>query len=50
MQSYEETVERAVTLAVDEGFAQSGNLSVTVAGIPFGQPGTTNNLRVVSVS
>jgi pyruvate kinase len=50
VQSYEEMVERAVTLAVHEGFARSGDLSVTVAGIPFGQPGTTNNLRVVSVS
>jgi pyruvate kinase len=49
VQSYEEMVERATAFAVDQGFASTGDLLVVVAGIPFGQAGSTNNLRVVSV-
>ena len=48
--SYEEMVERAAAFAVDEEFACPGDLLVIVAGIPFAQAGTTNNLRVVSVT
>jgi pyruvate kinase len=29
-----------------EGFAKKGDEIVVVAGVPFGQPGTTNALRV----
>jgi pyruvate kinase len=47
--SYEEMVEHATALAVDQKFASDKDLLVVVAGIPFGQAGTTNNLRVVSV-
>jgi pyruvate kinase len=47
--SYEEMVERATALAMDQGFASDKDLLVVVAGIPFGQAGTTNNLRVVSI-
>ena len=47
--SYEEMVEHATALAVDQKFASNKDLLVVVAGIPFGQAGTTNNLRVVSV-
>lgn len=50
VQSYEEMVAHATELAVEQGFAQARDLLVVVAGIPFGQVGTTNNLRVVSVS
>jgi pyruvate kinase len=46
---YEEMVERATTFAAEEEFARSGDLLVVVAGIPFAQAGTTNNLRVASV-
>jgi pyruvate kinase len=49
VQSYEEMVERATGLAVEQEFASRGDRLVVVAGIPFGQAGTTNNLRVVSV-
>ncbi|MEY9248646.1 pyruvate kinase [Bradyrhizobium elkanii] len=49
VQSYEEMVERATTFAHAEQFASSRDLLVVVAGIPFGQAGTTNNLRVVSL-
>jgi pyruvate kinase len=47
--SYEEMVERATAFAGEEEFARGGDLLVVVAGIPFAQAGTTNNLRVVSV-
>ena len=47
--SYEEMVERAVAATVEESFAQRGDSIVIVAGVPFGQAGTTNNLRVVQV-
>jgi len=50
VQSYEEMVRRATELAKQEEFAGSGATLVVVAGIPLGQSGTTNNLRVVSVS
>jgi pyruvate kinase len=32
-----------------EGFAASGEEIVVAAGLPFGQPGTTNSLRVVRI-
>jgi pyruvate kinase len=50
VRTYEEMVERATAFAVEEGFASSHDLLVVVAGIPFAQAGSTNNLRVVSVA
>jgi len=47
--SYEEMVSRAVGSTLEEGFAKKGDVIVVVAGIPFGQAGTTNNLRVVQL-
>jgi pyruvate kinase len=44
-----EAVARAGRLARDEGFAQNGETVVVAAGIPFGQAGTTNALRVTIV-
>jgi pyruvate kinase len=44
-----ETVARATRLAFREGFANHGEEIVVVAGVPFGQPGTTNALRVAVV-
>ncbi len=41
-----ETVGRATRLAMTEGFAQAGQHVVVIAGVPFGEPGTTNALRV----
>jgi pyruvate kinase len=43
---YEDMVEIAEESARREGFLESGSLGVVVAGIPFGQAGSTNNLRV----
>jgi pyruvate kinase len=50
VQSYEEMVRRATELAKREKFAGAGDALVVVAGIPLGEGGTTNNLRVVWVS
>ena len=44
-----ETVARAARIAMHEGFAEHGEEIVVVAGIPFGQAGTTNALRVARV-
>jgi pyruvate kinase len=44
--SMTEAVESALRTARDEGFAKKGDEIVVVAGVPFGQPGTTNALRV----
>ena len=47
--SMTEAVESALRTAQQEGFAQKGDEIVVVAGVPFGQPGTTNALRVASL-
>jgi pyruvate kinase len=47
--SYEEMVKIAEATVRSEDFAQPGDLVVVVAGIPFGQSGSTNNLRVIRV-
>jgi pyruvate kinase len=47
--SLSEAVARAVKVAHSEGFAQHGAEIVVTAGVPFGQVGTTNALRVVTV-
>jgi pyruvate kinase len=47
--SMTEAVESAAKLARRDGFAKKGQEIVVVAGVPFGQPGTTNALRVASV-
>lgn len=47
--TYEEMVDRARALAVKEEFARPGERIVIVAGIPFGQSGSTNNLRIAKI-
>jgi pyruvate kinase len=47
--SLSEAVARAVRAAQTEGFAQPGDEIIVAAGVPFGQSGTTNTLRVASV-
>ncbi len=46
VRSMTEAVTNAAKLARTEGFAKKGDEIVVVAGVPFGQPGTTNALRV----
>jgi pyruvate kinase len=47
--SMTETVAKAVRLSMAEGFAKHGDEITVTAGVPFGQPGTTNALRVATV-
>jgi len=47
--SMTEAVENAVKIARIEGFAKKGEEIVVVAGVPFGQAGTTNALRVARI-
>ena len=47
--SMTEAVSRAERVARTEGFAASGEEIVVTAGVPFGQAGTTNALRVATV-
>ncbi len=44
--SMTQAVEHALSSARLEGFARKGDEIIVVAGVPFGQPGTTNALRV----
>jgi pyruvate kinase len=44
-----EAVTRAARVALTEGFAAQGDEIVVTAGVPFGQAGTTNALRVATV-
>lgn len=46
IRSYEEMVGCASRVVLEEEFASKGDHVVIVAGIPFVQAGTTNNLRV----
>jgi pyruvate kinase len=41
--------DRACRLAYIEGFAGAGERIIVVAGVPFGTPGGTNNLRIATV-
>jgi pyruvate kinase len=47
--SMTEAVTRAGRVALTEGFAERGEEIVVTAGVPFGQAGTTNALRVAAV-
>jgi pyruvate kinase len=45
--SYDDMVDRARTQVLSQGAAKEGDSIVIIAGVPFGRPGTTNNLRVI---
>ncbi len=47
--SLSEAVARATRVAQTEGFAKHGEEIVVSAGVPFGQAGSTNSLRVATV-
>ncbi|MCB1478418.1 MAG: pyruvate kinase [Rhodobiaceae bacterium] len=47
--TYDSMVDEAVRQARKEGFALEGDRIVILSGVPFGQSGTTNNLRVATV-
>ncbi|WP_343560595.1 pyruvate kinase [Kiloniella sp. b19] len=47
--SFAEMVGKATRISRREGFAENGDSIVVTAGVPFGTPGATNNLRVAIV-
>ncbi|MGI9482809.1 MAG: pyruvate kinase [Hyphomicrobiales bacterium] len=47
--NHREMVVKAAALSVNDGFASWGDQIVVVAGIPFGEAGSTNNLRVIKI-
>ena len=44
--SFGDMVEKAVSIAIQEGLAERGDRIVVTAGVPFGTPGATNILRI----
>lgn len=49
VQSMTQAVEHACKMALTEGFGHKGDEIVVVAGVPFGQVGSTNALRVAKL-
>lgn len=47
--TFEDVVDQACALALDAGVTRAGRRIVISAGIPFGQLGSTNTLRVATV-
>jgi pyruvate kinase len=47
--SMSDTVQKATRASLQENFAVHDDEIVVIAGVPFGQPGTTNALRVAHV-
>lgn len=47
--TYDEMVEDSRKHALADNFAKPGDRIVVIAGVPFGTPGSTNNLRVLTV-
>jgi pyruvate kinase len=47
--SMSDTVQKATRASLQESFAARDDEIVVIAGVPFGQPGTTNALRVAHV-
>ncbi len=45
----DDMVDRACSIACNEGFAEPGQRVIITAGVPFGTPGSTNLLRVAFV-
>lgn len=46
---FDEAVSKATTIARDKGIAEKGQSVVITAGVPFGQAGSTNILRIAAV-
>lgn len=49
VESFQQMVQKACTMAGEEGLAQPGQPLVITAGVPFGTPGATNILRLAWV-
>ena len=46
VKTYQEMVDKARRIALDEGFGDPGDRVVITAGVPFGTPGATNVLHI----
>jgi pyruvate kinase len=47
--SFEEMIAKGKRMALRNGFGQSGSKLIVLAGVPFGTPGATNLLHVVTL-
>ncbi|MFV0644196.1 MAG: pyruvate kinase [Sphingomonadaceae bacterium] len=48
--SFEEMIAKGKRMALRQGFGEAGSKLVALAGVPFGTPGSTNLLHVVTLS
>ena len=48
--SFEEMIAKGKRMALRHGFGQAGSKLITLAGVPFGVPGSTNLLHVVTLT
>ncbi|MDE2404798.1 MAG: pyruvate kinase [Sphingomonadales bacterium] len=48
--SFEEMIAKGKRMALRHGFGNAGSRLVTLAGVPFGTPGSTNLLHVVTLA
>ena len=48
--SFEEMIGKGKRMALRHGFGEAGSRLIVLAGVPFGTPGATNLLHVVTVS
>ena len=48
--SFEEMIGKGKRMALRHGFSEAGTRLIVLAGVPFGTPGATNLLHVVSVT
>ena len=48
--SFEEMIAKGKRMALRHGFGKAGAKLITLAGVPFGTPGSTNLLHVVTLS
>ncbi len=48
--SFEEMIAKGKRMALRHGFANSGDKLIALAGVPFGTPGSTNLLHIVTLS
>ncbi|MGB3711102.1 MAG: pyruvate kinase [Erythrobacter sp.] len=48
--SFEEMIAKGKRMALRHGFGQAGSKQIVLAGVPFGTPGATNLLHVVTLA
>ena len=48
--SFEEMIAKGKRMALRHGFAKAGSKLIALAGVPFGTPGSTNLLHVVTIT